>query len=98
MENSMNYFKDSTGYVYAYDDEQVAAGLADDKTPMTLEEVEAHLNPAPTAEQLAATVRAAAQAYLTSTDWYVVRQFERGVPTPEAVAAERARCVEVLNE
>lgn len=41
----MNYFKDSNGDVYAYDDEQVTAGLADGKTPMTPEEVEAHLNP-----------------------------------------------------
>ncbi len=41
----MNYYKDSTGNVFAYDDEQVAAGLAGDKTPMTPEEVEAHLNP-----------------------------------------------------
>ena len=49
------------------------------------------------AQQVFAQMQGLAQAYLTSTDWYVVRQFERGVPTPEAVAAERARCVEVLN-
>lgn len=42
----MNYYKDSTGNVYAYDDEQVAAGLADDKTAMTPEEVEAHITQA----------------------------------------------------
>ena len=41
----MNYYKDQDGTVYAYDDEQVEMGLADDKTPMTPEEVEAHLNP-----------------------------------------------------
>jgi len=41
----MNYYKDQDGNVYAYDDEQVAMGLADDKTAMTPEEVEAHLNP-----------------------------------------------------
>lgn len=41
----MNYYKDSNGTVYAYDDEQVAMGLAADKTPMTPEEVEAHINP-----------------------------------------------------
>lgn len=34
----MNYFKDENGNVFAYDDEQVAMGLADDKTPITEEE------------------------------------------------------------
>ena len=41
----MNYYKDETCEVFAYDDEQVAAGLADGKTPMAPEEVEAHVNP-----------------------------------------------------
>ena len=41
----MNYYKDSDGNVYAYDDEQVSAGLAGDKALMTQEEVEAHVNP-----------------------------------------------------
>jgi len=41
----MNYYKDNQGNVYAYDDEQVAMGLAADKTAMTPEEVEAHINP-----------------------------------------------------
>jgi biopolymer transport protein ExbD len=48
----MEYFKDDNGEVYAYDADQVAAGLADDKTLMTPEEVEAHKNPPKTAEQL----------------------------------------------
>lgn len=38
-----------------------------------------------------------AQAYLSSTDWYVVRKYERGVEIPLEVSEERARCVEVLN-
>jgi hypothetical protein len=41
----MNYFKNNSGDVFAYDDEQVAAGLPGDMTPMTPEEVETHLNP-----------------------------------------------------
>lgn len=52
MVSTMNYYKDSNGAVFAYDDEQVSAGLADDKTPMTPEEVEAHINPPPTPEQV----------------------------------------------
>lgn len=48
----MNYYIDSTGTVYAYDDDQVAMGLADDKTPMTPTEAAAHINPPKTTEQL----------------------------------------------
>lgn len=43
----MNYFKDESGAVYAYDDEQVAQGYGTDMTAMTPEEVDAHLNPTP---------------------------------------------------
>lgn len=41
----MNYYKDNQGNVYAYDDAQVAMGLAGDKVLMTPAEVDAHLNP-----------------------------------------------------
>lgn len=58
----MNYFKDPTGNVFAFADEQVAAGLADDKTAMTPEEVEAHLNPPPTPEQVFAQMQGLVQA------------------------------------
>ena len=53
----MNYFINENGQVFAYDDEQVSLGLASDKTPMTPEEVEAHLNPAPTPEQVLAQMQ-----------------------------------------
>lgn len=55
------YFKDDAGVVYAYDDEQVAAGIAGDKTPMTPKEVEAHKNPPPTPEQVFASMQALVQ-------------------------------------
>lgn len=48
----MNYFKNNSGDVFAYDDEQVAAGLTGGKTPMTPAEVEAHVNPPKTEAQL----------------------------------------------
>ena len=41
----MNYYFNTDGSVWAFDDQQVADGLADGMTPMTSEEVEAHLNP-----------------------------------------------------
>lgn len=48
----MNYFKNNSGDVFAYDDEQVAAGLPGDMAEMTPAEVEAHVNPPKTEAQL----------------------------------------------
>ena len=48
----MNYYFNTDGSVWAFDDQQVADGLADDMTPMTPEEVEAHKNPPKTEAQL----------------------------------------------
>lgn len=39
------YFKDDVGIVYAYDEMQVDLGLADDKTLLSEEELQLHLNP-----------------------------------------------------
>ena len=95
----MKYYVNTHGGVFAFESDGSQDFLiTGDMRLMSPEEVHQHLNPTPSSEQLAAQARADAQAYLTSTDWYIVRQFERGAPTPEAVAAERARCVEVLNE
>ena len=47
----MNYFKDESG-VYAYDETQVAAGLGAGKTAMTPKEVEAHINPPKSEDQV----------------------------------------------
>lgn len=63
-----NYFKDSTGNVYAYDDEQVAAGITGDKTPMTPKEVEAHKNPPKTAAQLREEWKASRAAAVEAID------------------------------
>ena len=59
-----NYFKNNVGGVFAYDDEQVAVGLADDKTPMTPEEVNAHINPPATTEQQVEIFKYAIQAHM----------------------------------
>lgn len=56
----MNYYR-KDGAVYAYDDDQAAAGLADGMTPMTPDEVEAHVNPPPTPEQVFARMQGAVQ-------------------------------------
>ena len=39
------YFKDDVGIVYAYDEMQIALGLADDKTLLSEQELQLHLNP-----------------------------------------------------
>ena len=40
----MKHFKDNNGLVYAYDDQQMADGLADDKQLMTDAELQEHLS------------------------------------------------------
>ena len=91
MDITMNYYKDSNGNVYAYDDEQVSASLASDKTPMTLEEVEAHINPPPTLKQIQEQTNSEARSYLLSTDWYIVRHQETSQPVPEEVLEARSQ-------
>lgn len=46
--------------------------------------------PAPTAEQIQAQVNAEARAYLTSTDWYIIRLQETGQAVPEDILTGRA--------
>lgn len=86
----MIYYKSKTGEVYAYDQEQIDLGLADDKVALTDAEAEAHKNPVPTAEQLQELVNAESRAYLASTDWYVIRLQETGAPIPAEILDERA--------
>ena len=61
----MKYYK-LNNEIYAYDEEQVAIGLADDKTELTAEELELHLNPPKTAQQLQAEAKQAKQLALNS--------------------------------
>ena len=58
----MKLFKAENGEVFFYDDQQVLMGLAGDKTPMTPEEVEAHLNQPPTPEQVFAQMQGLVQS------------------------------------
>lgn len=61
------YFKDNQNNVYWYDDDQ--KDLVGDKVKMTDEEVELHLNPPKTSEQILAGKIAEANQYLRDTDW-----------------------------
>jgi hypothetical protein len=60
----MKYYK-LNGIVYSYDEEQVAMGLADDKTELTAEERELHIDPPKTAEQIKAHFKS---MYLATVD------------------------------
>lgn len=49
-------------------------------------------------EQAAPAMRIAeAQAYLDSTDWYVIRQTETGVAVPEDVTARRQQARDAID-
>ena len=91
----MKHYKDNNGNVYGYDDAQeVPSGL----TLMSDEEFKLLNNPTKTPEQIEAEIKAEAQAYLNSTDWYVTRKFERGIEIPSDVSTKRAEAIEVLNQ
>ncbi len=63
----MKYFKQNN-IVYAYDEQQLAQGYGKDMTSMTAEEVEAHINPPKTAEQIEAETRVEALAKITTLE------------------------------
>ena len=66
----MRYYKDTAGNVYAYNEIQTPEyGLI----LMTEAEVEAHLNPTPTTEQLADTARAERDQLIESVRWRIER-------------------------
>ena len=51
----------------------------------------------PTVEEKATMKRREAQAYLDSTDWYVIRKMERQVAIPSAVEIKRLDAIKTLN-
>jgi len=66
----MMYFKDTQGNIYAVSPIQTPKK---ELVPMTETEVEAHLNPQPTTEQLAATARAERDRLIESVRWRIER-------------------------
>lgn len=54
--------------------------------------------PAPTEEELQVIRNQEARAYLTSTDWYVIRHQETGVAIPEEIAIKRQEAREQIIE
>lgn len=66
----MNYYKDTAGNVYAYNDIQTPR---EGVVLMTETETEAHLNPQPTSDQLADTARAERDRLIESVRWRIER-------------------------
>ena len=86
----MKYYKDKQNIVYAFESD----GSQDDYIGEHLiqiseSEAMAIVNPPPTPEQLQAQTNEEHRAYLASTDWYVVRFAETGVPIPAEIAEAR---------
>ena len=96
----MKYFKDKNGEVFAYEDDGSKDYLIGDKVKMTEEEVELHINPPKTEEQIVAEKVAEAKAYLASTDFKVLPDYEPKsdeVITLRATAREFIRVNDVSN-
>lgn len=68
----MNYFK-KDGQVYAYDDEQVAAGYGKGMAKLSKAEVDALENPSMTEEQMKESEIAQDKLFLSNTDWIVAK-------------------------
>jgi len=85
----MKYYK-RNNEVFAYEADGSQDELIGDKTPMTDEEVEAHINPPKTEAQILAEKVAEAKAYLASTDFKVLPDYDEDV-TAIKVKRQEAR-------
>lgn len=80
----MKYYKNQNGEVFAYETEQEREQFGGpDLIEMTPEEIEAHLNPVPSAEELAAAARFKRNTLLAASDWVTLRAIESGEDVPE---------------
>ena len=69
----MKYYKDINNKVFAYEDDGSQDHLIGDKVLMTAEEVELHINPPKTEEQILAEKVIEYKAYLANTDYIVTK-------------------------
>lgn len=79
----MKYYKKNNGNVFAFEpDGSQDSFITADMVEMTTSEVDAHVNPTPTPEQLQAELVANAQAALSVTDMVFIRCGKAGVAWP----------------
>lgn len=90
----MKYYKDKNNQVFAYEEDGSQDHLIGDKVPMTSEEVEAHINPPKTEAKILAEKIAEAKAYLASTDFKVLPDYE---PKSDELIALRATAREFIR-
>ena len=83
----MTRYFEHDGHIYGVLDGQ--EGIIKEEW-VEISEEEVLLAQQPSAEQLRAIEIQQAKDYLDSTDWYVVRFSETGVPVPEEITAKRA--------
>ena len=70
----MKYYKNTNGEVYAYENEAERQEWGSpDLVEMTKKEIDEHLNPVPTTEQLAATARTERDRLIESVRWRIER-------------------------
>ena len=95
----MKYYKQDNE-VFAYEEDGSQDHLIGDKVLMTAEEVETHINPPKTVEQILSEKIAEAKAYLASTGWYIERLNDpsSGKAVPQEVLDKRAEARVIINE
>lgn len=69
----MKHYKDINNEVFAYEEDGSQDHLIGDKVLMTAEEVELHINPPKTEEQIIAEKVIEYKAYLANTDYIVTK-------------------------
>lgn len=89
----MKYYKQNNE-VYAYEIDGSQDHLIGNKVLMTATEVELHINPIPTEEQILAEKVAEAKAYLVATDFKVLPDY---APKSDEVIALRATAREFIR-
>jgi hypothetical protein len=83
----MPNYKDTENKLHWLDDEAHEYLLPDGSVKITDKQAEKLKEP--TSEQLQEAANSAALAYLSQTDWYVVRKTETGVEIPADILAKR---------
>lgn len=92
----MKYYKDNQNIVFAYDETQME--LVGDKTSMSDEEVELHINPVPTKQELTDQKVVEAKQYLDSTDHKMYIDYEPKVGEDlDAIKVERKTAREFIR-
>ena len=87
----MKYYK-LNNKVYAFDVDQLDL-VAKDMVEMTIQEIDSHINPIPTNEQLASEARSKRDVLLNDTQWFIDRhrdQLDAGLPTTLTIAQHAA--------